>query len=86
MLTNETDLSVANTSRHLRVLKAANLVLARICLAYNAVFRKRGHTIDETEYYKYWTSLGLGPKGEIERHRLSIGPLAIRREKRPTSG
>ena len=52
-------------------------------MSYNAVFQKYGHTIDETEYYKYWTSLGLGPKGEIERHRLSIDPLAIRREKRP---
>jgi HAD superfamily hydrolase (TIGR01509 family) len=51
--------------------------------AYNAVFQKYGHTIDETEYYKYWTSLGLGPAGEIERHGLSIDPLAIRREKRP---
>ena len=50
---------------------------------YNAVFQKYGHRLDETEYYKYWTSLGLGPKGEIERHRLSIDPAAIRREKRP---
>jgi beta-phosphoglucomutase-like phosphatase (HAD superfamily) len=52
-------------------------------LAYNAVFQKHGHSIDETEYYKYWTSLGLGPKGEVERHGLSIDPAAIRREKRP---
>jgi HAD superfamily hydrolase (TIGR01509 family) len=52
-------------------------------MSYNAVFQKYGHTIDETAYYKYWTSLGLGPKGEIERHRLSIDPDAIRREKRP---
>ena len=35
------------------------------------------------EYTKYWTSLGLGPKGEIERHRLNIDPVAIRKEKRP---
>lgn len=52
-------------------------------LAYNSVFQKYGHTIDETAYYKYWTSLGLGPKGEIERHRLAIDPDAVRREKRP---
>ena len=52
-------------------------------MSYNAVFQKYGHTIDETQYYKYWTSLGLGPKGEVERHRLSIDPDAIRREKRP---
>ena len=51
--------------------------------AYNAVFQKYGHTIDEEEYYKYWTSLGLGPKGEIERHNLSIDPQRIRDEKRP---
>jgi len=51
--------------------------------SYNAVFQKYGHTIDPVEYAKYWTSLGLGPKGEIERHRLSIDPLVIRREKRP---
>lgn len=52
--------------------------------AYNAVFQKYGHTLDETEYYKYWTSLGLGPKGEIERHGLTLDPDMIRREKRPT--
>ena len=50
---------------------------------YNAVFQKYGHTIDEREYYKYWTSLGLGPKGEIERHGLRIDPKRIRDEKRP---
>jgi HAD superfamily hydrolase (TIGR01509 family) len=51
--------------------------------AYNAVFQKYGHTLDETEYFKYWTSLGHGPAGEIERHNLKIDPDAIRREKRP---
>jgi HAD superfamily hydrolase (TIGR01509 family) len=51
--------------------------------AYNAVFQKHGHTIDETEYYKYWTSLGLGPRGEIERHHLALDPRMIRDEKRP---
>ncbi len=50
---------------------------------YSAVFRKYGHVIDETEYYKYWTSLGLGPKGEVERHGLAIDPQRIRDEKRP---
>ncbi|UCH84432.1 MAG: HAD family phosphatase [Candidatus Latescibacterota bacterium] len=52
-------------------------------LAYNEVFEKFGHRIDETEYYKYWTSLGHGVKGEIERHGLDLDPLAIRREKVP---
>jgi HAD superfamily hydrolase (TIGR01509 family) len=51
--------------------------------SYNAVFQKYGHTLDPVEYAKYWTSLGHGPKGEIERHKLDIDPLAIRREKRP---
>lgn len=52
-------------------------------MAYNAVFRKYGHEIDETEYYKFWTSLGLGPRGEIERHGLALDPVRIREEKRP---
>ena len=52
-------------------------------MAYNAVFQKYGHTLDPVEYTKYWTSLGLGPKGEIERHGLDIDPAAIRNEKRP---
>ena len=51
--------------------------------AYNEVFEKFGHRIDETEYYKYWTSLGHGVKGEIERHGLDLDPVAIRREKVP---
>jgi HAD superfamily hydrolase (TIGR01509 family) len=51
--------------------------------SYNAVFQKYGHTLDPVEYAKYWTSLGHGPKGEIERHKLNIDPDAIRREKRP---
>lgn len=50
---------------------------------YNTVFQKYGHTLDPVEYAKYWTSLGLGPKGEIERHGLDIDPIAIRNEKRP---
>jgi len=51
--------------------------------AYNAVFKKYGHSINEAEYYKYWTSLGQGPAGEIERHRLALNPRHIRGEKRP---
>jgi HAD superfamily hydrolase (TIGR01509 family) len=51
--------------------------------SYNAVFQKYGHTLDPAEYAKYWTSLGHGPKGEIQRHKLNIDPDAIRREKRP---
>ncbi len=51
--------------------------------SYNAVFQRYGHTLEEQEYFKYWTSLGLGPKGEIERHGLDLDPDMIRREKRP---
>jgi HAD superfamily hydrolase (TIGR01509 family) len=51
--------------------------------AYNAVFQRFGHTLNEEEYFKYWTSLGHGPAGEIERHKLSLDPDMIRREKRP---
>lgn len=52
-------------------------------LSYQEVFARHGHAIDETEYYKYWTSLGHGARGEIERHRLDLDPEAIRREKVP---
>ena len=51
--------------------------------SYNAVFQKYGHTLDPVEYAKYWTSLGHGPKGEIDRHNLNIDPDEIRRQKRP---
>jgi HAD superfamily hydrolase (TIGR01509 family) len=52
-------------------------------LSYKQVFERYGHHVDETEYYKYWTSLGHGVWGEIERHHLDLDPLAIRREKIP---
>lgn len=52
-------------------------------LAYSEVFARHGHTIDETEYYKYWTSLGQGAKGEIERHGLDLDAAAIKEEKNP---
>jgi beta-phosphoglucomutase len=52
-------------------------------VTYSEVFARYGHTIDETEYYKYWTSLGLGARGEIERYHLDLDPVAIRKEKVP---
>ena len=52
-------------------------------LSYKEVFARHDHHIDETEYYKYWTSLGHGAKGEIQRHDLDLDPLAIRKEKIP---
>jgi len=52
-------------------------------LSYSEVFARYGHEIDETEYYKYWTSLGHGARGEIERHDLDLDPKKIRIEKQP---
>lgn len=52
-------------------------------VTYREVFARYGHTVDETEYYKYWTSLGLGARGEIERFGLDLDPIAVRDEKRP---
>jgi len=52
-------------------------------LAYSEIFARHGHRVDEKEYYKYWTSLGHGARGEIERHGLDLDPLAIREEKLP---
>ena len=49
---------------------------------YAETFAKYGHHVDETEYYKYWTSLGHGAKGEVERHNLDLDPIQIRDEKR----
>jgi len=52
-------------------------------LSYSEVFARYGHTIDEAAYYIYWTSLGQGSRGEIERHKLNLDPVEIRDEKRP---
>ena len=52
-------------------------------LSYRDVFRRYGHEVDETTYYKYWTSMGLGAKGEVERHGLDLDPVAIHDEKQP---
>ena len=51
--------------------------------SYREVFGRYGHNVDEEEYYKYWTSLGHGAKGEIQRHGLDLDPHAIRVEKQP---
>jgi HAD superfamily hydrolase (TIGR01509 family) len=52
-------------------------------MTYDEVFRRHGHALDQEEYNKYWTSLGHGVKGEIDRHGLDLDPLLIRREKMP---
>ncbi len=51
--------------------------------SYKEVFLRYGHDVDEIEYYKYWTSLGHGARGEIDRHKLDLDPVAIRNEKVP---
>jgi HAD superfamily hydrolase (TIGR01509 family) len=52
-------------------------------ISYRAVFSRYGHHLNEKEYYKYWTSLGHGARGEVERHNLDLDWMAIRREKQP---
>jgi HAD superfamily hydrolase (TIGR01509 family) len=52
-------------------------------MTYDEVFRRHGHALDQEEYNKYWTSLGHGVKGEVDRHGLDLDPLEIRREKMP---
>ena len=52
-------------------------------MTYDEVFRRHGHALDQEEYNKYWTSLGHGAQGEIDRHGLDLDPLVIRREKMP---
>ncbi len=49
---------------------------------YSEVFARHGHHIDETEYYKYWTSLGGGARLEIERYQLDLDAIAMRDAKR----
>jgi len=51
--------------------------------SYKEVFLRYDHDVNETEYYKYWTSLGHGARGEIDRHKLDLDPVAIRNEKVP---
>lgn len=51
--------------------------------AYNEVFERYGHTLDQDEYWVEWTSKGKGIQGEIERHDLNLGvePTELRRQK-----
>ncbi len=52
-------------------------------LAYNEVFERYGHSLDEDEYWVEWTSKGKGIAGEIERHNLSLNvdPIDLRKQK-----
>lgn len=51
--------------------------------AYNKAFTRWNHSIDENEYWEFWTSKGQGVEGEISRHNLkSIDPELVIREKR----
>jgi len=51
--------------------------------AYNEVFERYGHTLDQEEYWVEWTSKGKGIAGEIERHNLKLGvdPADLRKQK-----
>ena len=39
---------------------------------WNTVLERYGHTVSEGDYWKYWSFLGEGLEGEIERHGLRI--------------
>lgn len=41
-------------------------------LAVNEAFAKYGHAVTELDYYRYFSFLGLGIPGEIERKKLSM--------------
>ena len=51
--------------------------------AYNEVFERYGHSLDQEEYWIEWTSKGKGIAGEIERHNLNldVNPIELRRQK-----
>ncbi|MCH8157377.1 MAG: HAD family phosphatase [Nitrospinae bacterium] len=51
--------------------------------AYNEVFERYGHSLDQKEYWIEWTSKGKGIAGEIERHNLNLGvdPVELRQQK-----
>ncbi len=51
--------------------------------AYNEVFEKYGHTLNQEEYWVEWTSKGKGIAGEIERHnlKLNVNPADLRKQK-----
>ena len=41
-------------------------------LAYNEVFERYGHTIDQDEYWIEFTGKGKGIKGEVDRYNLKL--------------
>ncbi len=51
--------------------------------AYNEVFERYGHTLNQEEYWVEWTSKGKGIAGEIERHnlKLDVDPVGLRNQK-----
>lgn len=51
--------------------------------AYNEVFKRYGHTLNQEEYWVEWTSKGGGIAGEIERHnlKLDVDPVELRKQK-----
>lgn len=50
-------------------------------LAYDKAFKDFGHSLDKKEYFLNFNHLGLGLKHEIETHRLSCDPKALKDRK-----
>ncbi len=49
---------------------------------YRSIFEKRGHVLGEEDYWKYWTILGEGVRGELRRHELNhLDPDELQGEK-----
>ena len=49
---------------------------------YRDIFEQRGHPLDEEDYWKYWTILGEGVRGELRRHALDhLDPEELQEEK-----
>ena len=52
-------------------------------LAYNRALEPYGHQVEERAYWRYWTSMGEGIRGEIRRAGLrDVDPVAVTTEKR----
>jgi HAD superfamily hydrolase (TIGR01509 family) len=49
---------------------------------FRAIFEKHGHDLDENDYWKHWTILGEGVRGELHRHGLDhLDPDELQEEK-----
>ena len=43
-------------------------------LSWKKIFARMNHPLNAREYWEYWASYGVGLKGEIKRHGLTIPP------------